>query len=109
MTDDLDLRLKALLAAPEREPDRGFAERVRIAVVAEERMRAARSAAWRRFGTEMIAAAVALLSFVLLAKATPAGESAREIPLFSPASAGLLLLALWVAVAMRPGSAPSRF
>jgi hypothetical protein len=105
MSDDMDLRLKALLAAPERDPDDAFADRVRRAVLAEERMRAAGRAAWTRFAAEMAAAASAILAFILLAKLTPVADSGDFIPLFSPAAAGLLLLGLLVAVSVRPSEA----
>ena len=105
MTDDIDLRLKSILAAPERAPDEVFATRVLRALLAEERMRASSRRAWTRFAAEMTATASAILAFVLLAKITPAPESAGFIPLFSPAAAGLLLLALWVVVSVRPSEA----
>jgi predicted nucleic acid-binding Zn ribbon protein len=107
MDEDFDLRLRALLRSPERRPDEGFARRMQRLVLAEERMRAARRAAWRRFAIEMIAAAALILVFVVLAKAGPAPDSGRIVPLFGPASAGLLLLALWVIVSCRPGSGAS--
>jgi hypothetical protein len=105
MSDDIDRALKALLAAPKRAPDEAFAERVRRAVLAEERMRAAARIAWTRFAAETAAAASAILAFVLLAKLGPAADSGAIIPLFSPAAAGLLLLGLWVAVSARPPEA----
>jgi len=105
MTDDIDLRLKALLAAPERAPDAAFTARVAQAVLAEARMRAAARAAWTRFAAEMAATASAILAFVLLARTAPPADSAAYIPLFGPAAAGLLLLALWVAVSVRPSGA----
>jgi hypothetical protein len=107
MTDTLDLQLRALLAAPDRPADELFAGRIERLVLAEERMRVARRAAWRRFATEMAAAAALILVFVVLAKAGPAADSGRIVPLFSPASAGLLLLALWLIVSCRPGSGAS--
>jgi hypothetical protein len=105
MTDDIDLRLKAILAAPERAPDELFAARVRRAVLAEERMRASSRRAWTRFAAEMAATASAIMAFILLARIGPAPESADFIPLFSPAAAGLLMIALWVAVSIRPSEA----
>lgn len=102
MTDDLDARLRSILAAPERAPDEAFAVRVRRALLAEQRMRAASRAAWTRFAAEMAATASAILAFILLARLGPAAESADIVPLFSPAAAGLLLVALWVAVSVRP-------
>jgi hypothetical protein len=105
MSADIDLRLKALLAAPQRAPDDGFAERIHRAVLAEERMRAAARVAWTRFAVEMAAAASAICAFLLLAKLSPLPESGTFIPLFSPAAAGLVILALWVGVSARPSEA----
>ena len=101
--DATDLRLKALLASPERAPDEGFALGVTRVVLVEERLRASRRTAWRRFAVEMVAAAAAIGAFWLLARATPP-DSDRIVPLFSPASAGLMLLALWVLVSLRPAA-----
>jgi hypothetical protein len=105
MSDGLDLRLKAVLAAPDRPPDEAFTARVRRAMLAEQRMRSATRIAWTRFATEMAATASAILAFVLLARISPAAESADFIPLFSPAAAGLLLIALWILVSTRPSEA----
>ena len=105
MSADMDLRLKGLLAAPERAPDDAFAERIHRAVLAEQRMRAAARVAWTRFAAEMAAAASAICAFMLLARLTPLPDSGTFIPLFSPAAAGLLILALWVVVSTRPSEA----
>ena len=107
MSDDLDLRLKALLAVADRAPDEAFALRVERRVLAESRLRAARRAAWTRFAAEMLATASLLLAFTLMARPGPA-DSGSYVPLFSPAAAGLLLLALWVTVSIRPGGASTR-
>jgi hypothetical protein len=98
MSDDLDRRLGALLAAPERAPDEAFAARMGRLIRAEQVFRAARRAAWARFGMLMLATASLLLLFVLLARLTPR-DSAGDVPLFSPGAAGLLLLGLWLVVA----------
>jgi hypothetical protein len=100
-----DLRLKALLATPERAPDDAFAERIHRAVLAEERLRASARVAWTRFAVEMAAAGSAICAFMLLAKLSPLPDSGTFIPLFSPAAAGILILALWLAVSMRPSEA----
>jgi hypothetical protein len=105
MSVDMDLRLKSLLAAPERTPDDAFAERIHRAVLAEQRMRAAARVAWTRFAAEMAATASAICAFLLLARLTPLPDSGTFIPMFSPAAAGLLILALWVAVSSRPSEA----
>jgi glycerol uptake facilitator-like aquaporin len=104
MSEEIDRTLRALLRSPERGPDEEFARRMERLVLAEERLGAARRLAWRRFGVEMIATAALILVFVLLARAAPEPDSGRFVPRFSPAAAGLLLLALWVVVSARPGS-----
>jgi hypothetical protein len=108
MSDDIDLSLKALLAAPERAPDEIFTARVRQAVLADQRLRAAARVAWTRFAAEMGATASAILAWVLLARISPAGDSGTFIPLFSPASAGLVLLGLWILVSVRPSESGFR-
>jgi len=105
MSADIDLRLKSLLAAPDRAPDDAFADRIHRAVLAEQRMQAAARVAWTRFAAEMAAAASAICAFLLLARLTPLPDSGTFIPLFSPAAAGLMLLALWVGVSARPSEA----
>ncbi|MGZ8997870.1 MAG: hypothetical protein ACXW2T_03335 [Allosphingosinicella sp.] len=102
MSEEMDMRLKSLLEAPERSPDDAFAERIHRAVLAEQRIRSAARAAWTRFAAEMAAAGSAICAFLLLAKLTPLPDSGTFIPLFSPAAAGLLILALWVGVFARP-------
>jgi hypothetical protein len=101
MNGDGDAMLKALLAPPERDPDEAFALRVERAVRAEEKLRAARRAAWSRFGAEMAAAAALIAAFVLIERRAPA-DSLDMASSFGPAAAGLLLLALWVCVSIRP-------
>jgi hypothetical protein len=101
MSDDLDLRLKTLLATPERPPDEAFAARMTRLVLAEERMRAARRAAWTRFAMMMLATASLLLLFALLTRLAH-GDSGEVVPPFGPAAAGLLLVAVWAAVATAP-------
>jgi hypothetical protein len=108
MSEDIELRLKALLAAPHRAPDETFAARVGLAVVADARMRAARRAAWTRAAAEAAAAASAIVAFVLLARLAPAGDSAGLVQPFGPAGAGLVLLALWILVGAKPAEAESR-
>src|SRR4051812_27669537 len=103
MSTDPDLVLKSLLAAPERAPDESFALRIERLVLIEERLRAARRVAWTRFGAEMLATASLLVAYFLLTRLTPVSPDS-VIPLYSPAAAGLLLLALWVGVSLRPGA-----
>ena len=101
MKDEMDLALEALLKAPERPTDERFVVQMRQAVLVEKRLAAARRAAWRRFGLEMAAAAAAIAAFWLLARLAPP-DSEGLVPLFGPAAAGLLLLALWVLVSVKP-------
>jgi hypothetical protein len=102
MSNDSDLLLKSLLAAPDRAPDEGFTLRIERLVLIEAWMRAARRAAWTRFAAEMLATAALLVAYWLLTRLTPVSPDS-VIPLYSPAAAGLLLLALWVGVSVRPG------
>jgi len=103
MSNDSDLLLKSLLATPERAPDEGFALRIERLVLFEERLRAARRVAWTRFAVEMVATASLLVAYFLLTRLTPVSPDS-VIPLYSPAAAGLLLLALWVGVSVRAGT-----
>jgi hypothetical protein len=101
MNGDGDRMLKALLTAPERAPDERFALRIERAVRVEERMRAGRRAAWSRFGIEMAAVAALVTAIVLIERLAAPDSQAMASP-FGPATAGLLLLALWVCVSIRP-------
>ncbi|MEA3004037.1 MAG: hypothetical protein QOH81_2825 [Sphingomonadales bacterium] len=101
MSADTDAMLRGLLAAPARNPDEAFALRVERAVRAEQRLRAARRAAWSRFVAEMAAAATLIAAFVLIERRAPADSLDMASP-FGPAAVGLLLLALWVFVSIRP-------
>jgi hypothetical protein len=104
INEEVDRQLNALLAAADRPADADFAARVERLVLIDERLRKARGAAWRRFGAEIAAAAAVLLVFVVLER-SGAVEAARTVPPFSAAGAGLLLLALWVAVSIRRADA----
>jgi hypothetical protein len=106
MTADTDFLLKSLLAAPQRAPDEAFALRMERLVLVEKRLAAARRVAWTRFATEMVATAALIVAFLLLGRLTAPGADST-IPLYSPAAAGLLLLALWVVVSVRPGASLS--
>jgi hypothetical protein len=107
MSEDADRLLRSLLATPERAPDQAFALRVERVVTAEQRLRTARRIAWTRFAGEMLATAALIVAFLLLSRLGPLADSGAIIPLFSPAAAGLLLLALWVGVSVRPGGGVS--
>ena len=108
MSDGTDAMLTALLATPERPADETFALRIRRLVEAEERLRAARRAAWSRFAAEMAAAAALLLAFLLVEWLAPA-DSPDLLSPFGPAAAGLMLVAIWVAVSFRAGSGSNAY
>jgi len=99
-----DDRIAALFAAPSRPADEAFVLRVERALIAEQRIRAARQAGWRRFATEASASGAVVAAFLLLARLAPVAAEAGVAPL-SPALAAILLLACWLAVEMRPASA----
>ena len=100
MTHDPDLLLARLLATPDRPPDDLFVLKVRNAVAAEERLREARRATWRRLSIELGGALTAILAFVLLAGRSPELAEGVIAPA-GPAAAGLLLLVVWLAVTAR--------
>lgn len=103
MMDEIDLKLRELLRSPDRSEDGLFAERVQRRLAAEERLAEARSAAWQRFALEAAASAAILAAFIFLTR-IGRGSSSTFVSLFSPTMLGLLILALWVAVAGRPGA-----
>jgi hypothetical protein len=106
--NDLDTALAALLVAGEREPDEAFVLRVSRQVAAEERLRAVRQSAWRKFGMEVVGTSAALAAFILLSRLGAPGPEGAEIGLFSPALVAIMLVALWVVAGTRPDTSRSR-
>ncbi|HEY0149260.1 MAG TPA: hypothetical protein VGB70_09660 [Allosphingosinicella sp.] len=102
---DIESRLAALLATPERAPDERFVLQVRQALIADQALAAARSKAWRKFAVELAATGAVVLAFWLLNRSGSALPEGTAIPLYNPAMIGFLLLALWGLVAMRPAAA----
>jgi len=100
MTDPIDARLAAFLAVPERAPDEAFTQRVRQAVLLEERLRAARRRSRRRLLSESIASLAVLLAFLVLGTWRP--PNGEVVPLVGPAMTAVLLLALWSVFGLRP-------
>lgn len=98
-----DEKIAALFAAPERAPDEAFVARVERAVLAEQGMRAARAAAWRRFGVECAASAAIISAFRLLWRLAPAELPLDQLPV-GPAAAAILVMGLWFAVELRPSA-----
>lgn len=99
----IDIRLAALLAEPERGPDEAFVGRMHRAVAAEQKIEASRRAAWRRFGYEAVASAAVAVAFVLIGRMGPLEVALGQGPL-SPATAGVIILAIWFGVELRPGA-----
>ena len=101
---ETDARLAALLAPPQEFPDAVFTVRVRRGILADEALRAARRQGWRRFGVELAGSLAVVLAFYLLG-GSDSGAAAGTIG-YGPALAGLVLVAIWTLVALRP--APGR-
>ena len=101
---EIDARLGALLAPPDEFPDAVFAARVRRAILADEALRSARRRGWRRFAAELAGSLAVVLAFYLLRGSDSAAQGGT-IGL-GPALAGLVLVAMWTLVALRP--APGR-
>jgi hypothetical protein len=102
-----DERLAALFAAPDPAPDEAFVGRIERAVLAEQRMAAARRALWRRFAIETAGSIAVAAAFLLLGRLGPFVVDVGRGP-FSPAVAAGLVLLLWLAVEMRPVPATRR-
>jgi hypothetical protein len=106
MTDDdrIDAELAALFAAPDAAPDEAFVARIGRAVLAEQRMAAARRALWRRFGAETLGSVAVIGVFYLLWRTIPADIEIGQLTA-APAAAASLALLLWLGVGLKP--APS--
>lgn len=92
-----DRYLGQLLRLERADPDERFVSRTLALVIADERMRASRSAAWRRFGLEAVSGGAVLIAFLLLGRL--AGEpDGSTLSLVSPGTAAMLLLGLWLAI-----------
>jgi len=104
MTDQLDARLCALLAATERAPDTCFTYRVRQSVLVEERLRRARRRSWLRFAMDAGGSAAILVVFILIMNSPQESGKAAAFGLTTPVMAATLLLGLWITLGLRsPG------
>lgn len=101
--DETDRTIEALFRDADRAPDDAFVERIHRAVLIEQRIAAARAAAWRRFGSEAAAGAAVVLAFVLLGRIVPAGGSVDLLSAGPAMAAGLLILS-WLMIGMRPAA-----
>ena len=98
MSHDLNAQLSALLAPPDEFPDEVFTARMRRAVLAEEKLRAATRRSWARFAAELAGSLAVLAAFLLLGRARP---PSHDLITFEPALAALLLVCIWTFIAMR--------
>jgi hypothetical protein len=98
-----DEKIAALFAESERAPDEAFVARVERAVLAEQRMGAARAATWRRFAVECASSAAIISAFYLLWRLAPAELPLDQLPV-GPAAAAILTLGLWFAIELRPSA-----
>lgn len=94
---DVDAKLKLLFAAPATPPDEAFVNRVNCAVVAEQKMLAAKVAMWRRFAVELAGATAVLVAFYVLWKVGPSGVEIEPLAT-APGVAASMILFLWLTV-----------
>ena len=99
-----DERIAALFASPPRGPDEEFVARIERGVRAEQRLAAARRAAWRRFAVECAASAAIVTAFDLVWRLGPAELPLAQLPVAPAGAAAILVLALWFAVELRPSA-----
>ena len=98
-----DERIAAFFAVPERAPDEAFVARIERAMLAEQRMAAARSGLWRRFAVESVASGAIIAAFYLLWRLSP--ELTLDQMPMAPTAAAILLLFLWFGIELRPAGA----
>lgn len=99
--NDTDQALKAFLLGEPRGVDEPFTQQVRQFVLFEQRLRAARRLAWRRFAAEVLASAGVIAVLYLLTRLPLASGDMPRVP-FGPAAIGLVIVGIWTAVAIRP-------
>jgi len=101
---DVDRELKALFAAPPTPPDEAFVARVNCAIIAEQKMRAARTAMWRRFAAELAGTVAVVAAFYLLWKMAP-GDIGIGPLMHAPGVAAFMILFMWLGVQWRQSTA----
>lgn len=102
---DIDTKLNALFAVPPTPPDEKFVKRVDAAVMAEQRMQAARVAMWRRFAVELAGTIAVVAAFHLLWEMAPNDIDIGPL-MHAPGIAASMLLFLWLGVQQRQSAAP---
>lgn len=101
---DRDRMLKEFLGPPQRGADQSFAETLRLQVLAEERLRAARRAAWAKFGREALANGTVVLLLVVLNLRPDLLAPDSVSPMFSPMTILLFLFGVWTTAFLRSSS-----
>ena len=103
MIDQFDTFLAAALAPEERAPDRAFTLRVNAAILIDDRLRAARRAALRELGLQIVAILSVAAALVGLLRSEVIAEFAAG---YAPLTLGalLLLFALLLGLVIRPAS-----
>ena len=96
---DIDRRLGELLGRPEPEPNPAFVERVVLAVRIDRQLAEARRRSLRRAFADCGAAVAVGASFYFMSQMSGAAADGVILP-GGPAMAGLVMLALWGAVAL---------
>ena len=103
MADEFESYLAAVLAPPERDPDRPFVSRVQAHIALDARLAAERRSVVRRLGHELLGLAAVAAALLWLGRAAPVADLAAE----SPALALLALLSIFGlmvgAVSVQPG------
>jgi hypothetical protein len=99
---DVDLKLGALLQRPEPEPDPDFVNRMVLAVRIDSQLALARQRSLRRGLVDCCAAAAVGLSFYLMSQMGGSADGGIILP-GGPAMAGLVMMALWAAIALPVG------
>lgn len=98
---EIDRRLSELLARAAPKPDRAFVDRVALAVRIDGQLAAARRRSLRRALVDCGAAIAVGASFYFMSQMAGAEIDGIILP-GGPAMAGLVMLALWSAVALPP-------
>ena len=97
---DVDTKLKALFAALPTPPDEAFVKRVNCAILAEQKIRAAKGAMWRRFAVELAGSVAVVAAFYVLWKMAPSDIAIGPL-MHAPGISACMILFLWLGVQWR--------
>lgn len=98
---DMDRKLAALLLGDDRGVDAQFSERVRQAVLFEQRVRAARILLWKKFAADVLASAGVVFALLVLTRLPMPASAVAPAP-FGSAALALIIIGIWTAVTLRP-------